>query len=236
MTKTKYKGIYAYKDNKTNEIVYIGKDSRLYRKARHSQHHSEPRYNHQKINRILQSNPGRYHYLEIIKLPPTTTKEELDGFEMRYIGLYNPKFNFTSGGDGAPTNKGKKFSKEHRAKISYAHRGKTLSEETKRKVSENNARYFLGKPCSEERKRKISETMKGRPLSWDHRLALSKAGNKSGYYRVYKRKGNFKQGFEWVYKWRENGKMKVLSSVNLLKLESKVKAKGLPWIKLSDIP
>ena len=209
--------------------------SRLYQKARHFQHHSEPRYDHQKINRILQSNPGRYQYLEIIKLPPTTTKEELDGFEMRYIGLYNPKFNFTSGGDGAPTNKGKKFSKEHRAKISYAHRGKTLSEETKRKVSENNARYFLGKPCSEERKRKISETMKGQPLSWDHRLALSKAGNKSGYYRVYKRKGNFKQGFEWVYKWRDNGKMKKLSSVNLLKLESKVKAKGLPWIKLSDI-
>ena len=236
MTKTKYKGIYAYKDNNTNEIVYIGKDSRLYRKARHTQHHSEPRYDRQKINRILQSNPGKYTYLEIIKLPYTTTKEELDGFEMRYIGLYKPKFNFTIGGDGAPTNKGKKFTKEHRAKISYAHRGKILSEETKKKVSENNARYFLGKHRSEETKKKISEALKERPLSWDHKLALSKAGNKSGYYRVYKRVNKrTKQGFEWVYKWRENGKMKTLSSVNLLKLESKVKSKGLPWIKLSEI-
>ena len=236
MAKTKYKGIYAYKDTNTNEIIYIGKDSQMYKKARHTQHHSKPRYDVQKINRILQSNVGRYEYLEIIRLPPTTTSEELDKFEIRYINLYSPKFNFTIGGDGAPTNKGKKFTKEHRAKISYANRGKQHSDETKQKISENNARYFLGKHRPKETKQKISETMKGRPLSLDHKLALSKAGNKSGYYRVYKRYDDrFKQGFVWIYKWREHGKMRSLSSVNLLKLKSKVIEKGLPWIRLSEI-
>ena len=54
--KERYKGVYGYKDNKTNEIVYIGKDSYLYKKARHTQHHSQPRYHVQKINQTLIKN------------------------------------------------------------------------------------------------------------------------------------------------------------------------------------
>lgn len=236
MNKRKYKGIYGYKDKKTNKIVYIGKDSYLYKKSRHRQHHSKPRYDRQKINTILQSNKGRYEYIEIIRLPFDLSNKELDDFEIRYIHLCKPKFNFTSGGDGAPTNKGKKFTKEHRIKISKAHEGKTLSEETKLKVSKNNARYFLGKHRSDEVKKKISESEKNKEVSIKTKLKLSKIRNKSGYYRVYKHYDDrFKQGFQWIYKWRENGKQKSLSSVNLLKLESKVKSKGLDWIKLSDI-
>ena len=237
MNKAKYKGIYGYKDKKTNTIVYIGKDSYLYKKSRHRQHYSKQRYSCQKINRILQSNKERYEYIEIIRLPFDLSNKELDDFEIRYIHLYKPKFNFTIGGDGAPTNKGKKFTKEHRIKISKAHKNKTLSEETKLKISNNNARYFLGKHRSEEVKKKISESEKNKEVSMETKLKLSKSRNKSGYYRVFKNYDDkFKQGFEWVYKWRENGKQKRLSSVNLLKLESKVKSKGLDWIKLSDIP
>lgn len=236
MNNKKYKGIYGYKDNKTNKILYIGKDSYMYRKSRHQQHHSKPRYSAQKINMILQSNPERYEYLEIIRLPQTTSREELDGFEIRYIGLYKPKFNFTIGGDGAPTNKGKKFTREHRMKIAKANTGKTHSKETRLKISKNNSRWNLGKHLSEETKKKISESEKGKEVSMETKLKLSKNGNKSGYYRVYKNYSNsFKQGFEWVYKWRENGKQKRLSSVNLLKLEAKVKARGLDWIKLSEV-
>ena len=236
MSKIKYKGIYAYKDTKTQEIVYIGKDSRLYRKGRHAQHHSAPRRTHQKINRILQANPGRYEYLEIIRLPPNTTHKELDGFEIRYINLYKPKFNFTIGGDGAPTNKGGHHSRETRIKISKAHTGKTLSKETREKVSKNNARYFLGKHLSEETKRKISESEKGKEVTMETCLKRSMVDNKTGYYRVHTVKDKrLKQGFTYVYQWRENGVKKDIKSVNLLRLKSKVIEKELPWIKLSEI-
>lgn len=232
----KYKGIYAYKDNKTNEIVYIGKDSHLYKKARHIQHYSESRKSHQKINNILQSNPERYTYIEIIHLNSDTSNEELDGFEIRYINLFKPKFNFTIGGDGAPTNKGKTFTKEHRIKIAKAHKGKTLSQETKDKVSKNNTRHNLGKHLSDETKQRISQSEKDKEVTLETRIKLSKSQNSTGYYRVQKHYDKkFKQGFEWVYKYREDGKQKKISSVNLMKLESKVKSKGLLWLKLLDV-
>ena len=233
---TKYKGIYGYQDKKTGEIIYIGKDSNLYKKSRHRQHHSKKRYSHQQINRILQSNAERYTYIEIIQLPQKTTRNELGLYEMRYIQLYDPKFNFTIGGDGGATNTGKKFSKEHCLKISNALKGNVLSEETKRKISENNARHTLGKHLSEETKRKISESEKGKEVSFETRMKQSFKQNKSGYYRVFKRyEKGLKQGFRWEYKWRENGKMKSLSSVNLLALKEKVESKGLLWLKLSDV-
>ena len=102
------------------------KDSSLHTKRRHRQHTSQAHKTRQKINGILQLNPGRYEYVEIIRLPYNTSRQELDGFEIRYIKLYKPKFNFTIGGDGAPTNKGRKFTKEHRIKIAKANTGRTL--------------------------------------------------------------------------------------------------------------
>lgn len=52
-----------------------------------------------------------------------------------------------------PWKKGLPKSEEHKRKISEAHKGKKLSEETKRK---------LKKPKSEEHKRKLSESLKGK--------------------------------------------------------------------------
>jgi hypothetical protein len=59
------------------------------------------------------------------------------------------------------------------------------------------------------------------------------ARNTSGYLNVYKNKNKTcKQGFIWVYQYSEDGKRKALTSVNIKKLEKKVKEKGLPWRKL----
>ena len=90
------------------------------------------------------------------------------------------------------------------------------SDETKQKISENNARYWKGKSLSDETKQKMSESK-----------------NTSGYLNVSKRKNNrCKQGFTWCYRYyAENDKRKVISSVDIEKLEAKVKAKGLPWRK-----
>lgn len=57
--------------------------------------------------------------------------------------------------------------------------------------------------------------------------------NTSGYYRVHKTKCNkCKQGFIWVYRYHDkNGKAVNIKSIDINKLETKVKSKGLKWDK-----
>ena len=57
---------------------------------------------------------------------------------------------------------GKHHSKETKQKLSELHKGNKLSEETRKKMSENNARTMLGKHHSEETKKKMSDKAKGR--------------------------------------------------------------------------
>lgn len=66
-------------------------------------------------------------------------------------------------------------------------------------------------------------------LPLEQKFAMSSAKNKSGYYSVYMKTRQTIQGYVWVYQYRKNGKVKELSSVNLLKLEEKVKENGLIW-------
>ena len=58
-------GIYQYRDLKTDEIVYIGKDSQIDKDKRCKEHLMPSKYNAQPFNRILQNNIDRYQY-EII--------------------------------------------------------------------------------------------------------------------------------------------------------------------------
>lgn len=77
-------------------------------------------------------------------------------------------------------NIGRKFTEEHKQKISIAHigqhynKGIIITEEHKRKISEAK----IGKPCSEETKRKISETLKGHPcyknIERNKKISISK--------------------------------------------------------------
>lgn len=101
--------------------------------------------------------------------------------------------------------------------------------------------YMLGKHHSEETKKIISEAQKGnkhmlgKKLSIESKIKISKYRNTSGYYRVFKKKDSHcKQGFRWVYSYYENGKYKRITNVDINKLEEKVKAKGLEWIKFDD--
>ena len=62
------------------------------------------------------------------------------------------------------------------------------------------------------------------------KIKISMAQNTSGYYRVYQHKNKkVKQGFYWEYVYYEDGKYNSICSVNIKKLEKKVKAKGLEW-------
>jgi len=85
---------------------------------------------------------------------------------------------------------GKKFSEEHRRKMSeackyklpsYGFKGKHCSEEHKRKISEANKankerhQFWLGKKRNPETIRKMSEAQKGKPKSKEHKRKLSEA-------------------------------------------------------------
>lgn len=55
---------------------------------------------------------------------------------------------------------GKHRSEQWKRKMISVHKGKKRTEETKRKMRENSARFFLGKKLSDEHKRKIGEAHK----------------------------------------------------------------------------
>lgn len=231
------KGIYCYIDKKNNKIVYIGRDSHLHSRQRDMAHKKSCNYNKQKINQIIQNNPDRYLY-KILWEKDECTDNHLNQMEIYYISKYNPKFNFTDGGDGIS---GFKHSEETKQKISKNNarywKGKKRSEEARQKMSENSARYWKGKKRSEETRQKISEKNKGtnHPMfgkkhSEKTRQKISKTMNTTGFYRVSKVKDNaYKQGFIWRYEYRKKSIKKQIKSVNLLKLQEKVEAQGLPW-------
>ena len=214
-------GIYAYFDKKDNSVVYVGKDSHIDRENRHKAHHQPSFYHFQKINQVLQNNPNRYTY-QVLNWN-VKDYDTLNALETQHIRQLKPKFNFTDGGDGT---------------VGYNH-----TEEARRKISESKKgkrSHRLGKKLSEIHKKRIGESGKGRKFSNESKRRMSETAtrlkNTTGYYRVSKKKCNStNQGFTWTYRWREDGKYRSISSVDLNVLEDKVKAKGLEWYKLEEV-
>lgn len=135
------KGIYAYVDTMNNSVVYIGKDSNIDKNARKHAHEMPSKYNKQPFNRVLQNNLTRYQYKKVFVFDDITDTE-LNQLEMQQIALFNPKFNFTKGGDGST---GYKHSEETRKKMkgkNHPFYGKHRSEETRKKISETKTNKF----------------------------------------------------------------------------------------------
>lgn len=199
-------GIYGYYDVEKEYVIYIGQDSNINKNTRHYQHLLPSRYNEQFVNRILQNNPKRYVYFKLLE--GNYTKEDIDNFEQEAIKIFKTyKYNYPQRSvfnftQGGQGLNGVSFSEETRKKLSNCMKGK------------NNHMY--GKNHLDKSKEKIS-----------------KSHNTSGYYNVYKHNCNkCKQGFTWDYRYTNNsGKRKVIKSVDINKLEKKVKSKGLKWKK-----
>ena len=135
-------GIYMIQ-NKVNNKIYIGQAVDI--KERWGEHKAKLKANCNKPNKHLQNAWNKYgednfEFTIICECDESqlNTMEEYYIFELmsydRRVG-----YNKTYGGDGGrPT------------------------EETKKKLSENNGRYWKGKTRSEETRRKISESEKGK--------------------------------------------------------------------------
>ena len=171
------KGIYCYLDKENDKTVYVGKDSNIDKNKRHRGHLAPSNYNAQPINRIMQNNPGRYIYQVLWEIDDCTDNH-LNQMEIFYIKKYDPRFNFTEGGDGMS---GFAHSEETRKKMSEAKKGKKpyeMTEETRKKISEANkgkTPWIKGKTHSEETRKKISEARKGKTLSEETKKKISEA-------------------------------------------------------------
>ena len=175
------KGIYCYIDKEDASIVYIGKDSYIDKHKRHSHHISPSTYNIQQINRVLQNNPDRYEY-KVLK-QGNFKNRLLEALEILYIRRYKPIFNFTIGADGL-------------------RRGFKHSEASKKKISNNHAKYWKDKTLPKEM------VEKSRQANTKQYYRIVKEGfveGKQRYAIKYKTK-RIKKSFyvSKLYKWFSN--------------------------------
>jgi group I intron endonuclease len=176
---------YVYKiENILNGKVYIGqttqpttkRKNKHFNKLEHNQHHNPH------LQNSFNKHGKSVFYFQVINY--ATSKEVLDELEIGYINKYdclNPKkgYNLKSGGsNGKP------------------------SEETCKKISENNPRYWLGKHLSYETRKKISESRKGKCKGKDNYLFGKKLSEKQrklrgkhnigNKYRFRKQRGKYR--------------------------------------------
>lgn len=218
----KISGIYAYYDYLKHKIIYIGKDSNIEKNVRHKAHYAPSLKDSQKINKILQNdNSGRYFY--VVLEQGVFTNDELNQKEISWISFFNPRFNFTDGGEGI---RGYKHSEKTREKMSRAHKGKYCGE--------NSPNY--GKKLLKEHREKISCAMSGKnnpnygkKFSKETRKKMSRAksGEKNSQFnpciKIRKEKSNScKEGFIWRASPSTLKKLIHISSVDLEKCIEKV--------------
>lgn len=230
-------GIYSILNLKNNK-QYIGQSHNIIK--RFYKHKSELRNNEHHSNH-LQNSWNKYgeknFKFNIITL---CEKESLDELESYYITLYNTRnpdfgYNIESGG-----NKNKTVDLRTRKKIS-----KSLSSRRHPFYGKFKEQApFYGYKHSEITKKKISQANKGsnnpnygKKYSLKEKLKLSLKNNNTNYYKVGKNKNKrYKQGFIWSYTYKDqNNKRKKICSVDINKLEKKVKSKGLLWCDLSKL-
>jgi len=134
-------GIYVIKNKVTND-VYIGSAKNF--NKRWNGHKSKLRKKiHHSI--ILQNSwnkhKEKFFVFQIIEYVKDISK--LIEREQYYLDLIKPKYNI--------------------CKRAYSSLGRKPTEETRKKLRENNGRYWKGKKLSEEHKRKLSLAKKGKP-------------------------------------------------------------------------
>ena len=197
---------YIYKiTNKINCKIYIGK-------------HSTDNLNdgYMGSGKILKQAIKKYGVENFTKeIIEFCDKEvDLNDLEKHYIDKYNSTdksigYNLTNGGDGFSVGhtswlKGKQVSEETKRKISEANKGKPSP--NKGKPSPNK-----GKPRSEETKRKISEANKGKPSPTKGKTTWIKIKHHSEESKIKiseSNKGKSKHKLKWL---TPNGEIKEMS-------------------------
>lgn len=157
-------GIYKWR-NKTNNKVYIGKATNLTKRKNLFLCFNAEGYAGKFINAARQKyNNSTYWDYEILEY---CIEEKLNEKEIQYIELYDTTnrelgYNLSIGGEGS---RGYKMTEEAKEKLSIINKGKTLTKEHCKKISEalkgkftgNNSSNY-GKKLSDERKEKLRQS------------------------------------------------------------------------------
>ena len=177
-------GAYVFK-NKLNGFCYVGSSISLAKRL--STGYLCPNLGDRKIDLAIKyAGLGSFLlYLYILpnklvlNLDSTVDKSKIQNLtlalEQILILLFNPEYNILK---VASSLIGYKHSVEALQKISEAHRGKTVSEVTKKKISDalkGEGSYFYGKTHTEETLKKMSEAHKGRTHSEETKTKISEA-------------------------------------------------------------
>lgn len=179
-----------------NQKNYIGQTiTTLSRRWHKHIKDSEHRHGFTKFHNAILAHGENAFNVEILEIVSSNTKEELiktlNKRETFYITLYNSVeegYNILSVGGSfirtkpnnqevfkkglTPWNKGMKFSKEFREKLSEAHKGRPW---TQLQRDSFNNREHKGHQLTEETKRRIGDKNRGRVLSEDARSKMSEA-------------------------------------------------------------
>lgn len=178
--------------NLVNGKVYIGQTVNTL-KRRQVEHKSQSKKGNFYFHRALRKHGIDNFSWEVLRL--CDNLKSLNAWEQYYILYYNTMgngYNLTSGGMNYTRTKemklkmsqnhskywkGKKFSKEHRQKISKTNLNKKVSKKSRKKMSENNAKYWKGKHRSEKTKKKMSKNSThhwlGKPKSEETKRKIS---------------------------------------------------------------
>lgn len=156
--------IYALKDPRNDSVKYIGKTS--YLKSRLAKHvYNRNQGNTHKNNWIkLLLSENLLPIMEVIEECDETNWEEKEIFWIaKYKEMGNKLTNSTDGGEGATIT-----DENSKKKISEKLKGRKLSKETKRKISEKaiGNKRNVGRKLSQETKDKIQQSRK--KSGWKH--------------------------------------------------------------------
>ena len=167
------KGVIYKITNLIDGKVYVGQTRQKLRR-RLNQHKNAEGQSISAIDGAIKKYGWKNFKAEVLEECPCEMLNEREKFWIEKFDCMSPKgYNLTSGGDG-----GYIRTEETLEKMRLANEGRTLSEETRAKISaanqgENN--HFYGKKHTEESKAKMSAAQKGKVISPETRAKMSEA-------------------------------------------------------------
>jgi len=187
-------GVYVI-ENTINGQRYVGSSSNVYKRWNGHQYALQKGIHHSQHLQLSWNKYGKESFL--FKPLLWCDEKSLFLYEQTCIDVMRPEYNIAAcaeasmrgvvfseehkakiGASCSIAHKGKHLTEEHKRNISEANKGKLRTEETKRRMSEaqsgaNNANY--GKHLTVETKAKLSETLTGRVMSEESKRKISQA-------------------------------------------------------------
>lgn len=221
-----------FKDKKTGNVVYIGKDSHIDVQERIKAHYRPSTYDSQQFNRVLQNNRDRYEPFVYCRVDNI---DDLNRLEFDLINLYRPKFNYKHGGQGRFINKDFEYTVV-KCGLRDGKQNYSIQSMFRKPLIQSIDCGFLNNicrrlNCGDLTPSEVKKIKRQYAPSHHVKIKTSKANNSTGFYRVQKKiDKTCQQGFIWVYEYYDNSnKHKRISRTDFFKLKKEVEKRKMVW-------